>query len=74
MIELLISACALSAQLAKPAPECRDFSFLFDAREVSIMTCMMHGQAHIAQWKETHPRWDVERWLCRAHDTRQSQA
>nr|WP_111298400.1 hypothetical protein [Paracoccus saliphilus] len=74
MIELLISACAFSAQLSKPAPECRDFSFLFDGREVSIMTCMMHGQSEIAKWSEAHPGGDVERWICRAHDRRQSQA
>lgn len=72
MIELLISACALSAQFSKPAPECRDFSLLYDEREVSIMTCMMHGQSQIAEWHNSHPGWKVERWNCRMHDRRQS--
>ncbi|WP_299365041.1 hypothetical protein [uncultured Paracoccus sp.] len=72
MIELLISACALSAQMAEPPIECRDFSLLFDAREVSVMTCMMHSQPQIAQWQETHPKWQVERWQCRSRFIRES--
>lgn len=53
MIELLISACLLSNS------ECRDFSLLFDAREISIMTCMLHGQSAIAPWQQEHPDWKV---------------
>jgi hypothetical protein len=74
MIELLISACALTAQLSRPAPECRDFSFLFDGREVSLMTCMMNGQTEIAKWSAAHPGWGIQRWTCRPHDRRQSKA
>ncbi|WP_410219206.1 hypothetical protein [Paracoccus sp. (in: a-proteobacteria)] len=74
MIELLISACAFSAQLAEPLPQCRDFSLLFDAHEVSIMTCMVHGQPQVAKWKETHPDWRIERWQCRPRDLRESRA
>ena len=59
MIELLISACLLSNS------ECRDFSLLFDAREISIMTCMLHGQSAIAPWQQEHPDWKVQRWTCR---------
>jgi len=72
MIELLISACALSAKLAGPLPECRDFSYLYDAREVSVMTCMMHGQSQIVRWKQAHPKWNVQRWQCRARLVRES--
>ena len=65
MIELLISACALTSDPAGHIPPCRDFSLLFDAREVSVMTCMLHGQTQIALWKERHEGWAVERWPCR---------
>jgi hypothetical protein len=72
MIELLISACALTSEPAGHTPPCREFSLLFDAREVSLMTCMLHGQAQIAQWKERHEGWGVERWQCRPRDMRES--
>ena len=58
MIELLISACLTSGT------ECRNFSLLFDAREVSLLTCMMNGQAVIAPWQQSHPEWRVKRWTC----------
>ncbi|TGN34709.1 hypothetical protein E4L95_23585 [Paracoccus liaowanqingii] len=72
MIELLISACTLSAQLASPPQQCRDFSLLFDAREVSMLTCMTLGQPQVARWKEAHPQWNVRRWQCRTQDRRES--
>lgn len=59
MIELLISACLASS------PVCRDFSLLFDSREVSLMTCMISGQTVIAPWQKGHPGWKVRRWTCR---------
>ncbi|QDA35902.1 hypothetical protein E4L95_16850 [Paracoccus liaowanqingii] len=74
MIELLISACALSTHIAQPPPQCRDFSLLYDPREVSIVTCMIHGQPQVAMWKETHPTWRVKRWQCRTRDLRESRA
>ena len=72
MIELLISACALTSDPAGHIPPCRDFSLLFDAREVSVMTCMLHGQTQIALWKERHEGWDVEQWQYRPRDLRES--
>ncbi len=74
MIELLIRACTISAELAGPLPPCQDFSLLFDAHEVSIMTCMVHGQAQVARWSEGHPTWRAERWQCRMLDRRESRA
>ena len=59
MIELVIAACISSA-----TPECRDFSLLFDADEVSVMSCALHGQREIARWSESHPTWTVARWTC----------
>lgn len=62
MIELLISACLTAAPA--PAGKCRDFSLLFDAREMSVMTCMTQSQPLIALWSERHPDWQVSRWRC----------
>ena len=59
MIELLISACLIGGD------GCRDFSQLYDAREVSLMTCMTTGQPVIARWQDSHPGWTVTRWSCR---------
>ncbi len=64
MIELLIKACVFSTQLTAPQGECRDFSLLFDAGEVSIMTCMTQAQPIIARWKDSHHNWEVQRWQC----------
>jgi hypothetical protein len=57
MIELLIAACLASGP-------CRDFSQLYDARDVSLMTCIVAGQAEIARWQQSHPDWTVQRWTC----------
>ncbi|MFC3168843.1 hypothetical protein [Paracoccus fontiphilus] len=65
MIELLISAC-LSSQ-----PVCRDFSLMFDAREISLVTCMIGGQAIIAPWQQDNPDWKVRRWTCRPSEWRE---
>lgn len=65
MIELLISACLASGD------GCRDFSQLFDTREVSLMTCMVAGQPAIAAWQQENPQWQVERWRCRVIEQRE---
>jgi hypothetical protein len=57
MIELMIVACLGSS-------ECRDFPILFDAREVSLLTCMMSGQSEVARWQSVHPQWEIVRWRC----------
>jgi hypothetical protein len=61
MIELVISACLLGA-------ECREFRLLYDARDVSLMTCMIAGQPQVAQWSAENPGWEVRRWSCGLHD------
>ena len=65
MIELLISACLTTGT------DCRDFSLIFDAREVSLMTCMMNAQTVIAPWQQDHLDWTVERWTCRHPERRE---
>jgi hypothetical protein len=62
LIELLISACLAGE------PQCKEFSLLYDPREVSLMTCMMMGQAEMAKWQQEHPAWHIERWTCAQHD------
>lgn len=64
MIELLIKACVLSAHLSSPEPDCRDFSLLFDPREISLMTCITQAQPIIARWKASNQKWEVKRWQC----------
>jgi len=66
MVELLISACLATA------PDCRNFSLLFDAREISLVTCAVHGQTVVAPWQEEHPAWKVQRWSCRHVERREA--
>lgn len=66
MIELLISACLATA------PDCRDFSLMFDGREVSLIACMVHGQAVVAPWQQEHPDWTIQRWSCRQFERREA--
>ncbi len=65
MIELVIAACLATSG------ECRETRLTYDAMEVSLMTCMVAGQAQIALWQEQHPSWRIRRWHCdvaRQHD------
>lgn len=64
MIELIIKACLFSTHITVVEGECRDFSLLFDPRDISVMTCMTQAQPIIAQWKESQQRWHVKRWQC----------
>ena len=57
MIELLIAACLASG-------DCRDFSLLYDSREVSLLTCAVAGQSEVARWQASYPAWRVTRWSC----------
>lgn len=58
MIELLISACLMSGS------DCREVSFLYDAQDVSLMTCLAMGQAEAARWQIEHPGYRIERYRC----------
>lgn len=65
MIELVIAACLTTG-------ECRDFKLLYDAYDVSLMTCMVAGQPEVARWQVAHSDWRVTRWSCGLQDTRSS--
>lgn len=58
MIELVIAACLTTGQ-------CQETRLTFDAQDVSLMTCMISGQAEIARWQGQHPVWKVKRWHCK---------
>ena len=55
VIELSLRACR---------DACQDFSLLYDAYQISLLTCMIAGQREVAAWAESHPGWRVERWSC----------
>jgi len=44
--------------------QCREFSRLYDPVEVSLMTCMIAGQAEVARWHQAHADWHIKRWSC----------
>ena len=58
MIELLFVSC-LSADPAS----CQDRSLIFE--DMSLVTCMVHGQQELARWQADHPRETVREWKCR---------
>lgn len=60
MIELAFVIC-----LAADRGHCEDRSLLY--ADIGLMACMMQGQAHLAAWIESRPRWVLDRWSCRAH-------
>ena len=57
MIELLIAACLATG-------DCREVSLLYDPHEVTLLTCIMSGQAEVARWQAQHPAWQVQGWRC----------
>lgn len=61
MIELVFVAC-----LANAPVRCQEQSLLYT--DITPMTCLMGAQPALAQWVETHPRYTVARWKCRALD------
>ncbi len=58
MIELLISACLIGGS------DCRDVSMLYDPHDVSLLTCLVMGQAEAARWQVQHPNYRIERYSC----------
>jgi hypothetical protein len=63
MIELAFIAC-----LSAGPPACRDQSLLYV--DVSLMLCVLRGQAQLAAWSEQNPDWEIQEWACRIHDPR----
>ncbi len=61
MIELAFVAC-----LAATPSSCRDHSLLYV--DVSLMLCVLQGQAQLSVWTEGNPGWRIEEWTCRMHD------
>lgn len=63
IIELLFVSC-LSADPAS----CQDRSLIFI--DMSLMTCMVHGQQEMARWQANHPKETVREWKCRMAEKR----
>jgi hypothetical protein len=57
MIELVIAACLATG-------ECKESRLIYDARDVSLMTCMIAGQPQVVRWQQEHPAWQIKRWHC----------
>lgn len=53
MIEPLISLCLIGGE------DCRDVSVLYDAQEVSLLTCMVMGQTEAARWQVEPPNYRI---------------
>lgn len=68
MIELVLVACLHAA------PERCEERSIGLYTDVSLMTCMLSGQPHIAAWAETHPHLSVSRWSCRNPAARETRA
>jgi hypothetical protein len=68
MIELLFVTC-----LATAPDNCRDRSLMY-TEDTGLMACMLHGQAQIAKWAETHPGEQVQGWKCRHTSMREVRA
>jgi hypothetical protein len=67
-VELVILACLSGG------PTCAEHRLLFDARDVSLMTCLAGAQPQVALWQEAHPLWRVERWSCGMTDPSRGEA
>ncbi|HSM40516.1 MAG TPA: hypothetical protein VK862_07170 [Afifellaceae bacterium] len=59
MIELVISVCMISDPQV-----CKNVHFTETAGNMTPMQCMMQGQQQIAEWANTHPKWQIRRWRC----------
>lgn len=68
MIELLFVTCLSAAPM-----ECRDRSLVY-TEDAGLMACMLHGQAEIARWSQSHPDQTVRGWRCRHLATRERKA
>ena len=57
VIELALTICLLDDSRI-----CREEHMTF--ANVSIFTCMIGGQAQIADYMQRRPRWYVSKWKC----------
>lgn len=57
MIELIIAACLATGQ-------CQESRLVYDASDISLMTCMIAGQTEVARWQQQHPKWQIRGWRC----------
>jgi hypothetical protein len=65
-IQLIIVACLVDGTT------CRDFPHLYDARGVSLLTCMIAAHPELARWQAEHHKWQLQKWCCEPIDPRRS--
>jgi hypothetical protein len=58
MIELAFIAC-----LASGSEACHERQIIH-LPDIGLTGCMTTAQAHLAQWSETHPGYEIQRWTC----------
>jgi hypothetical protein len=68
MIELVFVVC-----LRTMPHLCEERSLAY-VEDVSLMSCMMQAQPHLAQWSATNPNLQVTRWSCQNADRRPQKA
>jgi hypothetical protein len=61
---ILLSVCLMSSP-----GTCREERIDWSFDNIGGMACLVRAQEVIAQWRETHPRWNIERWRCAARGT-----
>lgn len=59
MIALIFVTCLQSD------PEiCRERNLVFASETLTPQRCLMHAQFRLAEWAQSHPRWQIQRWKC----------
>jgi hypothetical protein len=49
--------------LASPGT-CREERISLSVETVNGMACLVRAEEMIAEWKNVHPQWRIERWRC----------
>ena len=64
---MVIVAC-----LSTEPGQCRDFEVQLDDT-ATMQTCALFGQAEVAEWKRSHPKYDVSKYRCLTSSDRSRQ-
>ena len=64
MIELVVAVCFLD-----DPTRCKEVSLVNAEEGMTSHQCMMGAMPEIAQWVDTHPRWQLKSWTCRKAGT-----
>lgn len=59
MVEIVLSLCLIGN-----AKICKDVPLTFMEQHITPHQCFLYGQAEIAKYLQSHPRWQVKKWKC----------